>query len=117
MQHSTLFAGTTLVVALLGLSPAWAGKVARSKEPATKVTLTDAGVKLEAKYTEQLNRLKAEITAAVPAVDEAGKQEFLAAYRAEVAANVQERKTFLGVGSKDLKDANAKKAATQSHEA
>ena len=74
---------TILVATAIGTTTAQA---ARKKQQAPQVALTEAGQKLEAQYTGQLEALKAEITKALPAVNEQKKSAFLKAREAEDAA-------------------------------
>lgn len=115
MHKTPAWAGAALVVTVIGFSPVWAAK-APKKEPVVEVPLSEAGTKLEAKYTEQLNSLKKEIAAALPAIDEAAKQPFLQAYQEEATAIATEGKLLLAGGSKKLKDPDAKAAAVKAHE-
>jgi hypothetical protein len=115
MFKSPYPAVAAFAVTLVGLTPAWAAKASK-KEPVVEVALSEAGVQLEAKYAEQLKALKTEIAAALPAVDEAAKQAFLAAYQAEATAIAEEQKLLLAAGSKKLKDPADKAAATKAHE-
>ena len=55
------------------------------------VELTEAGKKLAAKYAEQLGTLKAEIEAALPQIDDAGKAALLKAFEAEAAPAAEVR--------------------------
>jgi hypothetical protein len=115
MHKTPTLAGAALIITLFGLTPAWAAKASK-KEPVVEVALSEAGAKLETKYAEQLKTLKAEITAALPAVDDAAKQAFLSAYQTEATAIAEEQKLLLAAGSKKLKDPADKAAATKAHE-
>jgi hypothetical protein len=74
--------GVALIALAIGVSSAWADK----KKAAEEVELTDAGRKLESQYAEQIEALKAEISQALPAVDDQKKTAFLKVREAEVAA-------------------------------
>lgn len=84
MKHMSLMKGRSrsgqfpLVAALLPLLSC--ASVATGKEP--EIPLTAQGEKLLATYTEMLDSLKSEITAAAPTVDEQKKAAFLAAHAA-----------------------------------
>jgi hypothetical protein len=71
-----------LILAAVAASSAWAAR----KKPAPETPLTEAGQALEARYSEQLKALKAEISKALPAVDEQKKAAYLEAREAEKAA-------------------------------
>jgi hypothetical protein len=80
-----------LIAVAIGVPSAWAAK----EKPAPETPLTGAGQKLEARYAEQLQRLKAEIAPAVPSADEQKKaalQEARAAVgKAESVANAAQQ--------------------------
>lgn len=75
-----------LLLTVIGSSGAFAQKK-NQKGPET--ALTEAGQKIEAQYTEQLNALKEEIAKALPAVDERKKAAFTKALETEDAAATQ----------------------------
>ena len=62
-----------LIAAAIATPSAWAA----SKKAAPETPLTEAGQRLEARYSGQLKALQAEITKAVPAVDEQKKALFV----------------------------------------
>lgn len=93
----------------LGLSPAMAAK---KQQAPPAVSLTEAGSKLEAKYSGILDALQKDIVQALPKIDEPQKAAFLKAYQDESAAMTAERKTMQG-GAK----AKDKEAAAKAHQA
>lgn len=90
----------------LSLSPALAAK--KREEPAPVAQLSEAGVKLEARYAAMLNALQQEIAKALPNVDAQTKESFLGTYQAESAATIAERKIMHGMRKAKDKDAAAK---------
>ena len=94
-SNSRIKAKTFLTITYLlaaftfGLLPAMAAK--KRPEPAA-VPLSEAGVKLEAKYDARLKDLREEIIKALPKIDEQQKAAFLKAYQAEAAATATEQK-------------------------
>ncbi len=70
-----------LIAMATGASSAWAAKKAAPETP-----LTEAGQRLLERYTGMLAELKAEISKALPAIDEQKKSAYLKAREAEKAA-------------------------------
>ena len=60
-----------LIAMAIGASSVWAAK----KKVAVETPLTESGQKLQERYTGMLTELQAEISKAVPAVDEQKKAE------------------------------------------
>ena len=60
---------TALLLATTGILPA--------AKPKAEIPLTSRGKELHAQYSKQLETLRAEVVAAIPAVDEAKKARFL----------------------------------------
>jgi hypothetical protein len=79
MFHRAIFIASFAAIALLGTAPAHA------KNEAPLPQLTAKGETLKAKYTKMLDELKAQVQAALPALDAAKKDAFLKA-RAEWSA-------------------------------
>ena len=73
-----------LIVMAIGGPSAWAAKEATPEPP-----LTEAGQKLLERYTGMLTELQAEISKAVPAVDEQKKSAYSKAREAEKTAEVE----------------------------
>lgn len=71
-----------LIAVAIGASSVWAAKPPAPRE----VELSAAGQRLFARYSDQLKALQAEITAALPAVDEQRKAAYLKAREAVKAA-------------------------------
>jgi len=71
-----------VVAAALAMSSAWGAP----KKATPQTPLTEAGKKLEARYSALLEGLRAEITKALPQVDEQRKAAYLEARKAEKAA-------------------------------
>ncbi|HUT13166.1 MAG TPA: hypothetical protein VMY42_21940 [Thermoguttaceae bacterium] len=89
--------GWVLAMAI-GASSVWAA----NKEVAVETPLTEAGQKLEARYSGQLKALQAEIEKALPKLDEQQKAAFLKAYQDEAAATAAELNAMrTQVGAKD----------------
>lgn len=107
-KHQTFGIVPLLSAIALGLSPAMAAK---KQEVPPAVSLTEAGSKLEAKYSGMLDALQKDIVQALPKIDEQRKAAFLKAYQDESAAMAAERKTMQG-GAK-AKDKEAAAKATQ----
>ena len=78
-----------LIALAIGTSSVWAAK----KKAAPQTPLTEAGQKLMARYTGMLTELKAEISKAVPKVDERKKAAYLKAREAEKAAEAHANAT------------------------
>lgn len=77
MNKKLLFAAVSLLVAVaLGAFPVSA---AGKKNVVPPVVLTDVGNQLFAQFSETLKGLQAEISAAIPAIDEQKKAAFLRA--------------------------------------
>jgi len=74
-----------LIAMAIGASSVWAAK----EKAAAETPLTEAGQKLLERYTGMLTELKAEISKAVPAVDEQKKSAYLKAREAEKAAEAR----------------------------
>jgi len=75
--HKTMITTRMLVMGfLLAALPAGVAIVSAA---APETPLTAAGQKLEARYAEKLKALQAEVTKALPPIDEAKKAAFLAA--------------------------------------
>ena len=73
-----------LVAMAIGTSSGWAAKKKGGKKPqAPQAQLTAAGQKLEAEYTRQMDALKADITKALPTLDQRKKDAYLKAREAE----------------------------------
>jgi len=72
MFHRSVFIASCAAIALLGASPAHA------KQETPVPQLTAKGETLKAKYTKMLDELKAQVQAALPAVDAAKKDAFMA---------------------------------------
>ena len=68
-----------------GASSVWAAK----KEAATETPLTEVGPKLLERYAGTLTELQAEISEALPTVDEQKKSAYLKAREAEKAAEAE----------------------------
>jgi hypothetical protein len=99
-----------MIAMVIGTSSVWAAKVPHVETP--QAELTAAGQKLAARYADQLKALQAEITAALPKLDEQRQAAFLKAYQDESAATAAERKTMqAGAKAKD------KEAAAKAHAA
>ncbi len=78
-----------LIALAIGTSGVWAAK----KQAAPQTPLTDAGQKLLERYTGMLTALQAEISKAVPAVDEQNKATYLEVREAEKAAEAHANAT------------------------
>jgi hypothetical protein len=104
-KHQTFGIVPLLSAIALGLSPAMAAKK-QQVPPATP--LTEAGSKLEAKYSGMLDALQKDIVQALPKIDEQQKAAFLKAYQDESAAMAAERKTMQGGAKSKDKEAAAK---------
>ncbi len=104
-KYQTFGIAPLLGVFALGLSPAMAAK---KPEVPPAVSLTEAGSKLEAKYSGMLAALQKDIVQALPKIDEQQKAAFLKAYQDESAATAAERKTMLGGAKSKDKEASAK---------
>jgi hypothetical protein len=91
----------------LGLSPAITANKKAEEPPVAP--LSETGSRLEAKYAATLKALQAEISKALPQIDEAQKAAFLRAYQAETAAAADERKA-LRAQLAAIRDPQAKKA-------
>ena len=89
----------------LSLSPAMAAK---KQEVPPAVSLTEAGSKLEAKYSVMLDALQKDIVQALPKIDEQQKAAFLKAYQDESVAMAAERKAMQGGAKAKDKEAAAK---------
>ena len=89
----------------LSLTPVMAAK--QPQVPAG-APLTEAGSKLEAKYSSMLDALKNDIAKDLPKIDEARKAAFLKAYQDEAAATAGERKTLQGQAKSKDKEASEK---------
>jgi len=74
-----------LIAAVIATPNVWAA----GKKAAPATPLTEAGQKLEAHYAGQLKALQAELTKAVPVVDENRKAAYLKAREAEKAAEAE----------------------------
>jgi len=70
-----------LIAMAIGASSVWA-----AKEAAPETPLTEAGQKCEARYSRQLEQLRAEIAKALPKIDEKRQAAFLKAYQEEAGA-------------------------------
>lgn len=80
-----------LIAMAIGTSGVRAARQKASRRPAApQVELSAAGQKLLARYSAQLKALQAEITKALPKVDEQQKAAFVKAYHAEAAATSAE---------------------------
>jgi len=82
-----------LAAIAIGASSVWAA----GRLPAQEVELTAAGQELLARYSAQLEALRAEIQKALPKIDEQKKAAYLKAHEAEKAA-----KAALDLAQKDL---------------
>jgi len=87
-----------LIALAIGTSSVWAAR----QKAVPQTPLTEAGQKLETRYADQLKRLQAEISKAVPTVDEQKKAAFLKARTLEIQ---EERRlsTFLASDALDAK--------------
>ena len=83
-----------LIAAAIATPSAWAG----SKKAAPETPLTEGGQKLEARYAEQLKALQAEISKALPAVDEQKRAAYLKACEAEKAAEAEVKAAEMRLG-------------------
>lgn len=72
-----------LIITAIGISNLWAAR----KNTAPETTLNETGQKLLAHYSDMIEKLKAEITEALPKVDEQKKAAYLEAREAEKAAD------------------------------
>jgi hypothetical protein len=102
-----------MVVGVLNAGAAPKAKAAPKTAAPVVAPLTAAGEKLLADYSSQLKTLQAEITKAMPSIDEAKKSAFLKAYQTEAQATADELKAMRGSGGKGVKD---KDAAASNHE-
>ena len=82
-HHHTIRIARLLVASALSLSPAFAAQKQSNPEA---VPLSEAGVKLEAKYAATLNALQKDIATALPKLGEQQQSLFLKSYQAEAAA-------------------------------
>ena len=82
-HHHTIRIARLLVASALSLSPAFAAQKQSNPEA---VPLSEAGVKLEAKYAATLNALQKDIATALPKLGEQQQSFFLKSYQAEAAA-------------------------------
>ena len=71
-----------LIAAAIATPSAWAAR----KKAAPQTPLTEAGQKLEARYSGQLEELRAEVVKALPKTDEQRQAAFLKAYQEEAGA-------------------------------
>ena len=76
----------TVIVTAIATPNAWA-----AKKKAPETPLTEAGKKLEARYSTQLEVLRAELTKSVPAMDEQKRAAYLKARENEKAAEKAEK--------------------------
>ena len=74
-----------MIAVTIGTSSVWAAK----KKAAPETPLTESGQKLQERYAAMLTELQAEISKAVPAVDEQKKAAYLKAREAEKAAEAE----------------------------
>jgi len=74
-----------LIAMAIGASSVWAAK----KKAAPQTPLTEAGQRLQERYTGMLTALRAKIAKAVPTLDEQKKSAYLKAREAEKAAEVE----------------------------
>ena len=74
-----------LIAMAIGASSVWAAK----KKVAVETPLTEAGQRLQGRYTGMLTELQAEISKAVPTVDEQKKSAYSKAREAEKAAEAE----------------------------
>ena len=72
-----------VLAVVIGMSPAWAAR----KKPAPPVPLTEVGQKLEARYTQTMDALKAEIEKSLPQPGEAKQAAYQQAREAEKGAH------------------------------
>jgi hypothetical protein len=86
-HHHTLRIACLLAASALSLSPAMAAQ----KQQQPEAPLSEASVKLEAKYAATLDALQKEIATALPKIDEQQQTEFLKTYQAQAAAQAPAR--------------------------
>lgn len=106
-KYQTFGIAPLLSAFALGLTPVMAAK---KQEVPPSAALTEAGSKLEAKYSGMLAGLQKEIVDALPKINEQQKAAFLKAYQEEAAAMAAERKTMLASAKAKDKDASAKES-------
>jgi len=80
---------------------------AAKKIEVPEAPLTAQGEKLLSTYADMLKTVQAEVTKALPAMDEQKKAAFLKAYQTEAAATALELKTMREQGGKGVKDKDA----------
>ena len=80
---------------------------AAKKIEVPEAPLTAQGEKLLSTYADMLKTAQAEVTKALPAMDEQKKAAFLKAYQTEAAATALELKTMREQGGKGVKDKDA----------
>jgi hypothetical protein len=102
MKSKTVLKLTALVVAItMGVAHVSA---AVKKIEVPEAPLTAQGEKLLSAYADMLKTAQAEVTKALPNIDEQKKAAFLKAYQTEAAATALELKTMREQGGKGVKD-------------
>ncbi len=104
-QKTFLVTACLLAATLVSATNAFAAGKSQKAEPAT--SLTAAGEKLLARYSDMLKGLQAEVGKALPKVNEQKKADFVNAYQAEAAAISAELAAMRARGGKRVKDKNA----------
>ncbi len=109
MRAKTTGIYAALIAMTIGTPGVWAATKKPEKRPEVpQVELNATGQKLQARYSEQLSALRAELEKALPKVDEKLKTAFLKAYQDEATAIAAELKEMrAGAKSKD-KEASEK---------
>ena len=105
MKSKTILGMTTLLAVMtLGVAHVSA---AVKKIEVPEAPLTAQGEKLLSAYADMLKTAQAEVTKALPNIDEQKKATFLKAYQTEAAATALELKTMREQGGKGVKDKDA----------